>query len=455
MRAIDVLNPSAQPAKPREADVYRGAFGGFGEMVLARVTGYDFVTEDSGLLQRDENNNAIPTGRLEVEFIEKLGTRSKVPYVLPAAGNTVFMGGLPEINTVCVLAFRQQNRPVIVGFLPQGLDNLSQLRQQIPNLQPGELLMQSSSSGVMNNGDENFFRGARVHLDRYGRINVVGKGYELVTNFLLSDEFTPQVTRVTDPVTGNAVFFRETLGDQRVERRVDELGNAVATYAADQLDTVRGNRDISTEGTWTATAKRGITIQDENGNRVNISEDGQITLETKGNIDLKPGGTFLIETGGNFEQQVALRRQATIGEDDVVSVAGSMRHQVALDHELEVSTGFSMEDIIVGKKIIHALAGIDLETEAAIKLDALTLLKLFAATKVTIGSSSASQPFVNGTKLATAFSLVTPTGPGLIGIIGPVLDIIAPGTSVLLATWQLANFVVPGTSVNSLKIFGE
>lgn len=441
-----LMDSGSQIATPQSSDPYRGTLGTFGKPVLGLVTGFDFVTNDRGELLKDDDGNSIPTGLLEIKLLEKLGSRSKVPYVLPAAGNTLFIGGLPEVGTVCVVLFRQQDAPIIVGFLPHGLDRLKQQRQQIPHLQPGEVLLQSSAAAVDVDANENFFRGARIHLDRYGRVKIEAQGYELVTNYLLSNEQRNDVTQLQDPVTGNPVFFSEVLADQLVSRRVDSVGNAVNSYARDLFEKIGGNRDEETEGRHILTAKQGINLQDDKGNQISLGTDGKWTLATNSSFDQALGGTWKMATGGNVEMNVALRRQVTVGEDDVVQVAGNLVRQIALDHEMTVSTGDSMEDIIVGRKIISAALSILLQTEGILTLE--SNLAVLAGQLVQLGSKSATQPMVLGLKNAVAMA-------ELVTIIGPVLDVIAAGTSAVLATWQLKNFVTPATSVNSFKVLGE
>lgn len=474
-------DPLARPIMPRPVgDPYRGAFGDFGRPMVARVTGYDFESNERGELQLDENRNPIPTGLLEIELLDRPGTRTKVPFVLPMAGNTMFMGGLPELETLCIVEFRQQNNPVVVGFLPPGLHNLKTQRGQIKVPLPGEILIQASTQSVDDNGDSNFFKGASVKLDRYGRYVVtlggVGKNdkgeetleknYEFVVGYMLSSEYRNDVTWVNEPVTGVPVFLRESILDGQVERRVDRDGNAVFRYGKNVDEAVGGTHNERKVGRWTVTAEQGVVIQDDTGNKIELGQDGKITIKTSGAIDMLANGSQVQAVGGNLDVQVALRRAATIGEDDVLSVAGSLRQEVAQDHELNVALGSSMEDVIAGMKRIHATLGITLETEAILQLTAL-VQAVIDAKIVQVGSGSAAEPMMLGTQFATWVStwlsaeIVSNTAEaaGVLALVVPT-GILAPAK----LTWQtavtargvaLATALATVTNYLSLKCFTE
>lgn len=472
MAGIDqLMDPLARPISAlSQADPYRGAFGEFGSPMVGRVTGYDYELDELGVLQLDENRNPKPTGLLEIELLDRPGTRTKVPYVLPMAGNTMFMGGLPELETLCIVEFRQQNNPVVIGFLPPGLHNLKNVRGQIQVPLPGEILIQASTSSTDNNGNANFFKGATVKLDRYGRYVVtlggVGKDkdgndtlekrYELIVGHMLSHEYRVDNVWLTEPRTGLPVFLRESVLDGQVERRVDAEGNAVNRFNKKLDEFVGGTHTEKKVGKWTVIANQGILIQDDAGNRIELSPEGKVTIKTTGAMDLLANGSQVVAAGGNQDMQVALRRAATVGEDDLLSVAGSLKQEVAKDHELNVATGSSMEDVILGMKKIHATLGIEFETEAIMKLTALVQAVLDAKI-IQIGSGSAVEPVVLGNQLLlalteliaifpTAFALGAPAGPPVVA---------STAGALAFSQWLLKWVTVPVTNVVSLKVFTE
>lgn len=477
----DFQDPMAKSISPLPSgDRYRGTLGDFGRPMVARVTGYDFESNERGELQLDENNNPIPTGLLEIELLDRPGTRTKVPFTLPMAGNAMFMGGLPELETLCIVEFRQQNNPVVVGFLPPGIANLKTQRGQIKTPLPGEILIQASTSSADFQGNNNFFKGASVKLDRYGRYTVtlggVGKDqegkdtlekkYELVIGFMLSNEYRGNVAYMTEPVTGQPVFLRESVLDGQVERRVDSVGNAVFRFGKNVDERIGGTHTEEKVGRWTVTCRQGLLIQDDLGNKIELTPEGKLTIKTAGQLDLVANGSQVQAIGGNQDVQVALRRAATVGEDDILAVAGSLKQEVAKDHELHVATGSSMEDVILGKKQIHATLGIELETEAIMKLTAL-VQAVMEAKIIQIGSGSAAEPLVLGTQLSLLFSTLlsalivanTAEAAGVLALVVPT-GILAPAKG----TWQtaitargvaLAAALASIPNTLSLKVFTE
>jgi len=150
-------------------------------LLIARVTEHEFAvdaqTQDFAL---DERGNQIPTGRYSVQFLERTGTRAKVAAVASMAGNSMFVGGLAEIGTLCIVGFRQSNQPVILGFLPFGFNNIKTIRGEIPTLHPGEFLIQGSATSNSEELGQAFFRAASVFFDQFQRIIISGRDYECI-----------------------------------------------------------------------------------------------------------------------------------------------------------------------------------------------------------------------------------------------------------------------------------
>lgn len=314
--------------------------GGFGSrLVLARVESYDYLTDETGGPKLDEYGNGIPSGLLNITLLEKGGSRSKVPFVLPNTGNTMYGGGLPELQSVCVVGFKQMNDPIILGFIPPSYHHLVSTRQTIPNLVPGEVLHQASCPDVDVNGDDNFFRGARVWLDRYGRVRIECQDYDFIAGYVLSDEFTPNVSRLLDPVTGNAIFMRERVGTG-YERRVDDKGNVVFRFGKDAHTQVGGDKNTTVSGKETRTANGGWSFTDGRGNEVAISPEGklQLTAET-GTIELYSLGNALEMFGAALSQMIGQNLQTVVTNDEDRVIGGKRETVIKGNDTTTIRTG--------------------------------------------------------------------------------------------------------------------
>jgi len=424
----------------------RNAFGDWtSKLNLARVESYDFVTdENTGELQLDGFGNPIPSGLLNIILLESVASRDKIPYVMPVTGNSMYMGGLPEIGSLCVVGFRQQDQPIIIGFLPFGIDHMVRQRQTIPNLEEGELLLQSSKHEVDDAQDPNFFTGARVWLDRYGRIRIELQDYELITGYLLSNEFTPEVTFVDDPVTGESVFLREKIVGG-VERRVDDSGNEVRTYGGTTHVFAGGDIRQTAENKVDIKALKGTLIRDDRGNKFEITEDGTIKIET-------PSGALEQFTQGTHKTTVGGQQTMTVMESIFRTIGGGVTDIIQEDLLTEVGGdktdtigGDVTEKLTDGKKTIIAKQAITLETT-----DQFGPLKL--------GSVDSNQPVVLGNILSAALSqlvsiLQTPPGIGFGNLGGPVP--LNPDIVTLLKAWERQFLNIVETSILSRKVFSE
>lgn len=320
---------------------------------LAKVEGYDFLIDDSGALVKDASGNVIPTGLLSISFLERGGGRSKVPFVLPVAGNSAFIGSLPEIGAFCVVGFKQSEDPIIIGFIPPSIHGLVNARRTTPNLTPGELFLQSSTKDVDSEARENQFRGASVYFDRYGRIKVATEGYEMIMGYVLSNEYTADVSRELDPITGNPIFFREKMVGG-VERRVDEQGNALFSVTRDLHKEVGGNATVTIAGTETRTIKGGFTYQDGAGNTFRTTRDGGILISANsGTMHFTSLGNVVEEFLANQSTIVGVSRSVVVTADDLLKVGGRRNVQI---------TGLpglvsDITTLLTGSKEYHAVAG--------------------------------------------------------------------------------------------------
>lgn len=280
---------------------------------MAKVTGHGVQRDAAGQVLVDGNGNEVHTGFLTIELLDRPGTRENVPYVLPAVGNSLFMGALPEVGALCIVGFRQQQQPVIVGFLPPSISGLVRGRQTVPNLEPGEVLMQSGTHGTDSAGNENVFRGARVHLDRYGRIKIEAQDYECTIGYMLSNEYSQNVQYAIDPVTNNPVYFRErTLG---VERRVDKEGNSFRAVGGDDLKQVVGNQTHTIGGALAVTARLGMVFQDARGNQFGMQEDGTMLVTAKQDMT--------VSVSGDSAEEVSAAKSTVVANDYQVACGGA------------------------------------------------------------------------------------------------------------------------------------
>lgn len=324
-------------------------------LLLARVESYDILLDEMGTPKLDEQGNTVPTGLLNVSLLDKGGSRQKVPYVVAAGGNSMFLGGPPELGSLCIVGFRQSNDPVIIGFLPPSIHGLVSDRQTLPNLVPGEVFLQSSSKDVDTNGNVNFFRNARVWLDRYGRVRIEAQDYEFITGYILGNEFSPTVSRLKDPVTGNPIFMRERVGIG-VERRVDDQGNAVFAFNKDEFTQVEGNKHTTVKGMDSRVANAGLSYTDGRGNGVVVTPDGILqAVANAGSFELQVFGNSSEEIGANQSVMIGGDRSKVVTKNETSLVGNKRDTTIGAGDKTLVATGNSTEKVVLGDKNISAL----------------------------------------------------------------------------------------------------
>lgn len=426
----------------------RGSFADWSsKLALAKVESYDFVTDPlTNTPVTDDANNPIPTGLLNITMLDSAIPRKKVPFVIPVAGNSVFMGGLPELGVMCVVGWRAQNQPIIIGFMPYGVDQMVRTRRTVPNLKEGEILLQSSSRDLDDDKNQNFFRGARVWLDRYGRVKIDTTGYELIVGYVLADEFKSTVAFMADPVTKQPVFLREKMNGG-VERRVDDKGNEVRVYGGTAYTRTSQNVDVQAEGQILHTAFQGQQYRDRAGNMLELDVNGVIRLSSpSGSIEFTTQGSQRIQIGGNVQESIMGSVFQTIGDRLFSQIGeGGLEMEVAGSVKETVTGGDWVEQITNGIKDIIAENGINLDTPGL--------------SKVRVGSDSADQPIPLGTVLKNALQqlvqIFTNTPP--IGISppsgGPVP--LNPAIIAALNIWIQQFLNSPLTNILSRKAFTE
>jgi hypothetical protein len=432
-------------------DGFDPAYGAFGRLTsylcLARVDSFDYAQDDTGNYILDEKKNQVPSGLLNISLLDRSGSRDKVPFVLPMAGNSVFVGGLPEIGSLCIVGWRQQASPVIIGFLPYGIGNVITQRGTTPSIQAGEVLLQSSNLDFDANGSAENYRGAKVFLDRYGRINISTTGYELIVGYLLSDENTPVVTALKDPISGQPIYLRERLPGG-TERVVDGAGSVTLNYGKDLTEAVSGNVTTTVSGTLVQTAK-GQKLQDLNGNTFELQDDGSvliqsatgtvsivstahIELESNANIETRSLGDRTEFVGGEYSQTAAVKSDVTI-----------LGLPLTTSDSKKVVLGNSSESILAGTKTIAASMGIALEAPAGgISFASTMPLKL--------GSSSASNFTIRGPQLIAALTVLSAALRGTIGVTDSVSHITTASPVLVKALDSFDSVLSSATNIHVL-----
>lgn len=382
-----------------------GVFQPFGDrLILGKVISYDYRITGEGIVEKDERGNAVPTGLLSVELLDRGGTRDKVPYIISSSGNGNFFGGLPELGSLCVVGFRSQNIPVILGFLPHGLDVLFKERRVIGNLHPGESIAQGSAQVIDNDGRQQFLPGGSIKWDMYGRLIITAFNYELVLGGLLSNEYTKDVATVRDPFTGNLITVREKAANGAYARSMTDKGDEVNQLLGKLYTSARqGVTFISDSGAFEAKGALGATLGNTRDSYVKIAQDGTIDIHSEsGKLKLSPESNLEFEVGGVWDEMVL--------NDKIVGVAGNVLETVTGDHEWAV--GGSVKGAVMGQY----------ELTAALDI-------LFDGLIIRLGSRTAVEAAVLGTSFLTFFN----THTHLLGVL-PTSSPVVPMSILELST---------------------
>lgn len=334
----------------------RDAWGEFGtRVIVARIVGLETVLDDeTGQPLEDQDGNPVYSGQFRIELQGRSGTYDKVPCVFPAVGNSLFVGAIPEVGTRCIVMWREQDQPVIIGFIPPSLIGLVGSRRTLPNLAPGEVLLQASARDFDEAEDENFFRGARVWLDRLGRIRIEAQDYEFLVGYKLESEFGPDPKLIDDPVTGQSIFFRERILHN--ERRVDSDGNQFRAVAGDDVKEVGGATSHTFAGEVTIAVEQSYTVQDKRGNSFGIAADGTLQMTA--------AAKMVLTSNGSMDDQVAGPKTTMVQDDYQMAIGGTLSAMAIADLKLTAAKQIKMqsflgssEKIVAGGKTIDVLAG--------------------------------------------------------------------------------------------------
>jgi hypothetical protein len=351
------------PASEFNPYLYYREFGS--RLLLARIVAYDYVVDDDGVQQLDGNSNPIPTGLFQIELLDRVGTFVKVPMVHGTAGNSAFVGSLPEIGAVCIVGFREGNTGMILGFVPLDMGALNTLRGEVPTMQPGEVMLQGSDTYTgqpVNDTPElgptaipspQAFSTARIFLDRYGRIVIQARSYECIYGPMLVDDYTPNISFIKDPVTGFPIMFRERFAEGKVEHRVDSQGNSVQYYKGDLTLIVDGVLNFQVKNLNLGGAA-GQALRDNQGNRIAIesgdtpnTQAGDVTVESvQGDATLSAGANAHIHSGGNTELVAIRSATETIGDTKTVMIGVNSQETVGGNKSEHV--GLTKTEIVLG-----------------------------------------------------------------------------------------------------------
>lgn len=274
----------------------KGTYGTFGRLCLARVVAHEVRVSEDGTPETDDNGNPLLTGLLRIELVDRAETREHVPYCLPSVGNASFMGSLPEIGSTCVVGWRAGDLPVIIGFLPFPLDTVSQTRGTVPNVEPGEVLLQGSKTTFDSGGRLDHFVGPRLWFDKVGRIRIDAEDYTFMHGYVLDREYDVDPEYVLDPVTEQPVLFRERVG--LVERRVDRTGTEIKSVGNEMVERIAKLWQV-TAGSIKLTSRDEASFQDAKGNGLFISTEDITEIRGNSGVQVKSGGTIETESSGD------------------------------------------------------------------------------------------------------------------------------------------------------------
>lgn len=285
---------------------------------IGEVIGLDMIREDFN----DGTSNLYPSGLLIVKMIAT-DVQVKVPYLVPSAGKSLFVGSMPEIGSLAVMANMsgdpQAASYVVLGFLPPPLNKMVAARKEMSRMTPGEVLIQGSANGV-----DDFWRSARIKVDEYGRL-LISSGdddLQIVVGDMLSNEYTPQVTVIKDSLTGATVIYKMSYGDNdttvtRDGTLIQRWARVLQQMAGDWLTVLKG-RFIVTSGQQIRFA-----VQGEDANYINI--------DPATGISVKAISKFIVDAGGRMDISCSDAVALSAFLDMVLMAGGNMQLKVVRD----------------------------------------------------------------------------------------------------------------------------
>ena len=244
------------------------------------------------------------TGFVKVKLFTD-NTIIRATYIVPMAGRSMFLGGIPERGSVCFMVNMKGDSQtgsmgarVIIGFMPVPINMMITARHEMDSLKEGEIRIQPSS---YSDATKDFYSGASIHQDIYGRM-IMESGdddFQIVIGDLLSNEYTDDVVIVKDSITGEAVCFQESYKDTKYSRRVDKAGNTMYRVLSEiwdiQGDSIRridGNFIVATGETLQLESNGSFLIMDADGCRLTSTQD--LLLNSVGATQINSGSYVAI-----------------------------------------------------------------------------------------------------------------------------------------------------------------
>lgn len=429
-------------------DPSRGNIKPFGSLAEARVVAHEVRIGADDQPETDKNGNQIPTGLLRIELLDRGEIREHVPYCLPTAGNSSFIGSMPEVGSLCLVGWRAENRPVIIGFLPYGLDNVAAERGTMPTLEPGEVVLQGSKTALGSNKKTQMFAGPRLWFDRHGRIKVDTTDYSMLAGYMLDDEYGPDPQLVEDPEIAEPVLFRERIGT--TERRVTQGGSTVTFLSGSSFERVGGDKSVNVGGDFVLQAKNSVSLQDQKQNGLLVTPDDTAQLQANAKARLSSKGNVELDAHGNIPINA-------LGEVSIIAGTGFNVMSVA---GLTLGSGGSMSLTSALSMALKSLLGVDITAGGDISLKTpvgdIELAVLGGKVALGIPSALALDPFVLSVELQTFLALMLTNVLAAIGGLTPNPGGgAALGTAVSALSALLASISAPPVApFASKKVFG-
>lgn len=271
------------------------------EVLRSRNSTFEFGTVVGIDMHREEyddgTSSQYPSGLLMIRLMSS-DVQIKAPYMMPSAGKSQFVGSLPELGSIAILANTgtvESATYIVLGFMPVPICKMVAVRKELSRMTAGEVLIQASA-----NGGDDFWRAASTKWDEYGRFIITSgdEDLQIVVGDALSNEYTPKVAVVKDAITGGTVIYKMKMKDSsttitRDGSLVEQWNRILQQVAGDWLSVLKGKFVVSS-GDQIKLAARG-----ENANFLLITGTG-ISMESIGTLIVKTGGKVDIEASDSI-----------------------------------------------------------------------------------------------------------------------------------------------------------
>lgn len=256
----DVLSPTpvlpvdtaAEIQKAYDAGLQASLFHAsvYDSLQLARITA----------LIDDPKSPGKWSGRVMVQVLGLDATRDNVVVTFPYCGQSGFLGGIPDIETLVVIGWLPGGHPVALGQVPLLLRALEAYKS-LPVLVPGEILLRSS---LRSPDASNQAPGASMRLDAQGRavITSANGGVEVSVGAPADTPDTALTVRVTAGADQKMVLLIGVDGTVVLETtsvtiKADEVAIGEGTTPLNELVTRAWVNDVFAVHTHQATPATG------------------------------------------------------------------------------------------------------------------------------------------------------------------------------------------------------